>query len=520
MGASKRRKTQGGTPRKPQKNQAPQKTTGASCSAAMMEDLGAGRRPGSEGAVSGVSGLEGKGEAEENPQGGGGTGAEGPPILADQQCSGVVCSSPFLAQSTIGAKKEPAAILEKFSEEAARSPQATEVGVLAPAGTVEGSLGPQPFSQKFVRDPAVSGSGGARVAQAPGESLGVTFGQVAKQKAETQASDAGGCGTMEQPGSAGTVHKGPQSTVPTPLHLDSKGEQVPSVLETGGSPGVLQNEPREGTSGRGQVHLMGFSAEAQAMQATDQSFLAMDEQATTAAASPEGEQSMVEAGGMVSVPLEGQEEEAVVLVRWYWGEGEQGDEQDPAMEAEGSGAPVDAATASVSTEHDTDQDSYQDRGMSLVYPVAQQTKNRQGSEAPDSRPDSRPSRSDNVVNCAQTGQDPPDAADSASPTGGDYVEDEQMLAAYYATTSINEEEAREDRKFVVRVKYKGDPAGCFLSRDYFVGTFLLDQMGVPSSELQAVSIPPGMQEADVMFTSEAAYRMFCDSCRLAQRQQD
>uniref|UniRef100_A0ACB8F7N5 Uncharacterized protein n=1 Tax=Sphaerodactylus townsendi TaxID=933632 RepID=A0ACB8F7N5_9SAUR len=47
--------------------------------------------------------------------------------------------------------------------------------------------------------------------------------------------------------------------------------------------------------------------------------------------------------------------------------------------------------------------------------------------------------------------------------------------------------------------------------------FLIGTMEVPSTGLRAVTIPPGIPEADVMFRTEAAYQRFWDSCRVAQR---
>uniref|UniRef100_A0ACB8E6C8 Uncharacterized protein n=1 Tax=Sphaerodactylus townsendi TaxID=933632 RepID=A0ACB8E6C8_9SAUR len=107
-----------------------------------------------------------------------------------------------------------------------------------------------------------------------------------------------------------------------------------------------------------------------------------------------------------------------------------------------------------------------------------------------------------------------------APLSHDYMEDEQMLAAYYDAMQVQEEEACKDRKFMVRVQYKGEPDSIFMSREYFVGHFLIGKMEVPAADLRAVSIPPGIPEADIMFCSEAVYQQFWDSCRAAQCARD
>uniref|UniRef100_A0ACB8FBN2 Uncharacterized protein n=1 Tax=Sphaerodactylus townsendi TaxID=933632 RepID=A0ACB8FBN2_9SAUR len=103
----------------------------------------------------------------------------------------------------------------------------------------------------------------------------------------------------------------------------------------------------------------------------------------------------------------------------------------------------------------------------------------------------------------------------------DAVGDEEMLMAYYdALRATAAEQAEAERHYVIRVRYRGKQPEFFLSRDYFVGEFLIQHMGVSSAELKAVSIPPGMLEADIIFNAEAAYHKFWERCRQAQSQSD
>uniref|UniRef100_A0ACB8F8N0 Uncharacterized protein n=1 Tax=Sphaerodactylus townsendi TaxID=933632 RepID=A0ACB8F8N0_9SAUR len=97
----------------------------------------------------------------------------------------------------------------------------------------------------------------------------------------------------------------------------------------------------------------------------------------------------------------------------------------------------------------------------------------------------------------------------------------RLVGADRRKSSRNEEEeTAADRKYIVRVRYRGPHLELFMSRDNFVSSFLLQHMRVPAEHIKAVSIPPGSVEADIMFHTERAYHSFWELCRSAQRNSD
>ncbi|XP_048339021.1 zinc finger CCHC domain-containing protein 3 [Sphaerodactylus townsendi] len=96
-----------------------------------------------------------------------------------------------------------------------------------------------------------------------------------------------------------------------------------------------------------------------------------------------------------------------------------------------------------------------------------------------------------------------------------YQEADEAEQEAAATMAEQEEGGRERdprKRFVVRMRYRGNDEKV-LTREFLVGTFLLQQLEMEAKDFLVVIIPWGSREVDVHLSSEATYRKFWVRCR-------